>query len=124
AHARPEHRSDAAARASRGAEVELLGELEIEGEERPGRPVAQHDVSGERPVVADPVRAGVVMRRDVGFQSQSQSGIRAGGKRYGDKRGGENELIAVPLAARARSEEHTSELQSHLTLVCRLPLEK
>src|SRR5260370_16440990 len=31
---------------------------------------------------------------------------------------------AWPLAARARSEEHTSELQSHLNLVCRLLLEK
>src|SRR2546422_3940094 len=30
----------------------------------------------------------------------------------------------VPLAARARSEEHTSELQSRLHLVCRLLLEK
>src|SRR5260370_24870253 len=29
-----------------------------------------------------------------------------------------------PRAARARSEEHTSELQSHLNLVCRLLLEK
>src|SRR6266571_9349642 len=29
-----------------------------------------------------------------------------------------------PLAARARSEEHTSELQSHVNLVCRLLLEK
>src|SRR5260370_20856142 len=28
------------------------------------------------------------------------------------------------LAARSRSEEHTSELQSHLNLVCRLLLEK
>src|SRR5260370_27349090 len=29
-----------------------------------------------------------------------------------------------PMAATARSEEHTSELQSHLNLVCRLLLEK
>src|SRR5260370_20087984 len=29
-----------------------------------------------------------------------------------------------PSAARIRSEEHTSELQSHLNLVCRLLLEK
>src|SRR5438477_13058554 len=32
-------------------------------------------------------------------------------------------LIAVPLSI-ARSEEHTSELQSHVNLVCRLLLEK
>src|SRR5882762_11575942 len=30
----------------------------------------------------------------------------------------------LPVAARTRSEEHTSELQSHLNLVCRLLLEK
>src|SRR5260370_7494001 len=29
-----------------------------------------------------------------------------------------------PVAARRRSEEHTSQLQSHLNLVCRLLLEK
>src|SRR5438132_5072288 len=33
-------------------------------------------------------------------------------------------LKAVMLAAQARSEEHTSELQSHSDLVCRLLLEK
>src|SRR5260370_35074971 len=32
--------------------------------------------------------------------------------------------LPVILAARSRSEEHTSELQSHLNLVCRLLLEK
>src|SRR5260370_2679894 len=31
---------------------------------------------------------------------------------------------AAPAWCRARSEEHTSELQSHLNLVCRLLLEK
>src|SRR6266571_7879944 len=30
----------------------------------------------------------------------------------------------LPVDARARSEEHTSELQSHVNLVCRLLLEK
>src|SRR5260370_5463816 len=39
------------------------------------------------------------------------------------ERGGDNEL-AVLIVAAARSEEHTSELQSHLNLVCRLLLEK
>src|SRR5438034_5733638 len=33
-------------------------------------------------------------------------------------------LIAVDLSASTRSEEHTSELQSHSDLVCRLLLEK
>src|SRR5207237_9175009 len=33
-------------------------------------------------------------------------------------------LARVPPSAVARSEEHTSELQSHLNLVCRLLLEK
>src|SRR5260370_21597644 len=33
-------------------------------------------------------------------------------------------LALLPGAARAGSEEHTSELQSHLNLVCRLLLEK
>src|SRR5260370_23330096 len=32
--------------------------------------------------------------------------------------------VSSPAAARGRSEEHTSELQSHLNLVCRLLLEK
>src|SRR5260370_26903007 len=33
-------------------------------------------------------------------------------------------LVAAEAAAGGRSEEHTSELQSHLNLVCRLLLEK
>src|SRR5260370_22507742 len=33
-------------------------------------------------------------------------------------------LRRLPAASRSRSEEHTSELQSHLNLVCRLLLEK
>src|SRR5207237_8001234 len=39
---------------------------------------------------------------------------------------GQSEAIGACLASmtRARSEEHTSELQSHLNLVCRLLLEK
>src|SRR5690242_21307645 len=32
--------------------------------------------------------------------------------------------ICLPLVTRERSEEHTSELQSHVNLVCRLLLEK
>src|SRR2546422_7145058 len=45
-----------------------------------------------------------------------------------EHRAGHGSLIAdhmeVPLAASVRSEEHTSELQSRLHLVCRLLLEK
>src|SRR5260370_24506508 len=37
-------------------------------------------------------------------------------------RGGE--FTTLPSATESRSEEHTSELQSHLNLVCRLLLEK
>src|SRR5260370_18477708 len=37
---------------------------------------------------------------------------------------GEKAVFWCALAAGARSEEHTSELQSHLNLVCRLLLEK
>src|SRR2546429_5237303 len=44
-------------------------------------------------------------------------GLSGGGRR---RAGAEHE----PLARRARSEEHTSELQSRLQLVCRLLLEK
>src|SRR5260370_9396096 len=33
-------------------------------------------------------------------------------------------IVAPPLEVSNRSEEHTSELQSHLNLVCRLLLEK
>src|SRR5260370_24713162 len=39
-------------------------------------------------------------------------------------RSGDQEARSVGLAGAARSEEHTSELQSHLNLVCRLLLEK
>src|SRR2546422_11240178 len=41
---------------------------------------------------------------------------------FGRKRGGAPQGLALGLAA--RSEEHTSELQSRLHLVCRLLLEK
>src|SRR2546422_8549123 len=44
--------------------------------------------------------------------------------RYERHRHVEQLLLAVAQGARARSEEHTSELQSRLHLVCRLLLEK
>src|SRR5260221_10778936 len=41
-----------------------------------------------------------------------------------EQRGGVDETEASAMASMARSEEHTSELQSHSDLVCRLLLEK
>src|SRR5438477_6054362 len=38
--------------------------------------------------------------------------------------GDRDRLRGIPLAMLLRSEEHTSELQSHVNLVCRLLLEK
>src|SRR5207237_4620001 len=38
--------------------------------------------------------------------------------------GGYQQYMVAPVEALTRSEEHTSELQSHLNLVCRLLLEK
>src|SRR5437588_8787688 len=46
---------------------------------------------------------------------------RANGSRRGDVSGG---VVSVPGHGVPRSEEHTSELQSHSDLVCRLLLEK
>src|SRR5947207_6932473 len=37
---------------------------------------------------------------------------------------GQNHFASLPVAKQNRSEEHTSELQSHSDLVCRLLLEK
>src|SRR5260370_36882696 len=49
-------------------------------------------------------------------------GIAARGDRYGhQKREGQQQRV---ISVQTRSEEHTSELQSHLNLVCRLLLEK
>src|SRR5690242_21134586 len=50
----------------------------------------------------------------LGYAQMSEPAIRAGIK----------ELAAVVRTAAPRSEEHTSELQSHVNLVCRLLLEK
>src|SRR2546422_3349318 len=44
--------------------------------------------------------------------------------RVGERRRGRPEREVLALAQRLRSEEHTSELQSRLHLVCRLLLEK
>src|SRR5437773_7908828 len=47
-----------------------------------------------------------------------------GGERLGPQVGVERHLDPLPGAGVERSEEHTSELQSHHDLVCRLLLEK
>src|SRR5207237_9439498 len=48
------------------------------------------------------------------------SGARSDGAAHGDDRSGRQQVAGT----NRRSEEHTSELQSHLNLVCRLLLEK
>src|SRR5207237_4050901 len=57
------------------------------------------------------------------FRSQAERPRRRAARVHGDQR-----PCPAPLRLRdehlARSEEHTSELQSHLNLVCRLLLEK
>src|SRR5260370_2946306 len=68
------------------------------------------------------------------FRSQSKAGIRSVAPFFHDGRGCERARViegaspnwAAYRAANSpkRSEEHTSELQSHLNLVCRLLLEK
>src|SRR5438034_8337461 len=52
-------------------------------------------------------------------------GLRTGaGRRHGRCCGDLNELASSEVVVVGRSEEHTSELQSHSDLVCRLLLEK
>src|SRR5260370_31651746 len=46
------------------------------------------------------------------------------GKYWEKKATGEGDLSLQPSFPSTRSEEHTSELQSHLNIVCRLLLEK
>src|SRR5207237_8242813 len=53
------------------------------------------------------------------FRSTSTNGTRTASSASRTAR-----LVCVYAAAYTRSEEHTSELQSHLNLVCRLLLEK
>src|SRR5438034_2240240 len=63
-----------------------------------------------------------ILRRDAGQHRRRRvregpRAVRHGSRRRGRRRHG-------PLAGSGRSEEHTSELQSHSDLVCRLLLEK
>src|SRR5260370_7011487 len=59
-------------------------------------------------------------RRDSGSQRRDNSAPGVGGHH---RRGCGVRILPAAIQAR-RSEEHTSELQSHLNLVCRLLLEK
>src|SRR5260370_16122493 len=56
--------------------------------------------------------------------SQNERWVHALLKPYLDRRLRVQTMVAIGLQQRVRSEEHTSELQSHLNLVCRLLLEK
>src|SRR5690242_21485204 len=76
--------------------------------------------------ISPAARVGDAIRvRHRGLHPDADTGDRPGG---GD--GGEREVLdrdrrsAARPAGGARSEEHTSELQSHVNLVCRLLLEK
>src|SRR5260370_5147716 len=50
--------------------------------------------------------------------------LRPGARRRARGRDGQGAAVALQRGPARRSEEHTSELQSHLNLVCRLLLEK
>src|SRR5438477_6723090 len=61
------------------------------------------------------------------FRSLLRQALHASELRFSHPVTGENLAFTRPVPedfARARSEEHTSELQSHVNLVCRLLLEK
>src|SRR5260370_28568381 len=68
----------------------------------------------------------ISLPRDGGARSSRAVGAGAG--RHSGRRdrvtGKISALVSTARLERARSEEHTSELQSHLNLVCRLLLEK
>src|SRR5437588_6123603 len=69
-------------------------------------------------------------RRNVGepgspLTLRAKPGVREAGERRPRQRGsGRRDRTAASPRREARSEEHTSELQSHSDLVCRLLLEK
>src|SRR5687768_17701228 len=75
----------------------------------------QERVSGLR-LLGTGARPALVLVRD------APGALRDVRRRRDDRRAGKK--VALSVAAQARSEEHTPELQSRLQLVCRLLLEK
>src|SRR2546422_5395267 len=69
---------------------------------------------GRRGTGRDPARDG----------ARGEAGLRRAGRVVAEGHGSGGRPAGVRARARARSEEHTSELQSRLHLVCRLLLEK
>src|SRR2546422_4951180 len=63
-------------------------------------------------------------KRDAGTRGRAGGGRRPGTRGRGPRRGAAPGRPGGRALARRRSEEHTSELQSRLHLVCRLLLEK
>src|SRR5260370_13960620 len=71
------------------------------------------------------IRDVVIALNEAGVQeekNQKQSKIQSGETERADEHGGNQ--VGAEKGNHNRSEEHTSELQSHLNLVCRLLLEK
>src|SRR5260370_2628828 len=58
------------------------------------------------------------------IKENEESGYRVFARPKGDAQSGEIVVLKGSPIQSVRSEEHTSELQSHLNLVCRLLLEK
>src|SRR5690242_21143461 len=72
-------------------------------------------------------RTDAVARGQRGRSDRDDGERRRGHRRDRERaveRAGERDVLAVDSAGADRSEEHTSELQSHVNLVCRLLLEK
>src|SRR5882762_6541514 len=87
------------------------------------RPEEGGDLSGAPPGRATPVAA--VPGPPPGHRASLRSRSADHPPRAGERsRGGARRSNAERAGAPDRSEEHTSELQSHLNLVCRLLLEK
>src|SRR6516225_8925655 len=79
--------------------------------------------------IADRIRAGVLRRagRENGRFSAALArvgGLLARGRALGSSGQNRSPAGSEAFARSTRSEEHTSELQSHVNLVCRLLLEK
>src|SRR2546429_4467475 len=77
------------------------------------------------PVVIDLDFAGNKASGTMSMNGQDRPiAVDLGGPLFADAAGAGQVIVCLPLAEGYRSEEHTSELQSRLHLVCRLLLEK